>query len=97
MRVVRVCVFPRPKRAAMSAARDVGSSAARRRWERRLRSFLCPRADCGRDGCGGGNGTTLQGGQATATAVSEVEEQVKYYAPLATESSSTGVAASLVG
>ena len=80
MRIVRVCVFPRPKRAAMSAARDPGSYAARRRRERRLRSFLRHERMAVAMAVAEARHHSSRG-QATATAVSEVEEQEKYYAP----------------
>ena len=80
MHVVRVCVFPRSKRAAMSAARDPGSSAARRRRERRLRSFLRHERMAVAMAVAEARHHSSRG-QMTATAFSEMEEQEKNNAP----------------
>ena len=80
MSVVRVCVFPRPKRAAMSAARDPGSSAARRRRERRFPSFLRHELMAVAMAVAEAMHHSSRG-QTTATAISEVEEQETNNAP----------------
>ena len=69
-----------PKRVAMSAARDVGSSAARRRRERRLRSFLRHERLAVAMAVAEARHHSSRG-QTTATAISEVEEQETYNAP----------------
>ena len=69
-----------PKRVAMSAARDVGSSAARRRRERRLRSFLRHERLAVAMAVAEARHHSSRG-QTTATAISEVEEQETNNAP----------------
>ena len=63
-----------PKRVAMSAARDVGSSAARRRRERRLRSFLRHERMAVAMAVAEARHHSSRG-QTTAIPISEVEEQ----------------------